>query len=85
MAGASLRVYPNPTPTGQLLLELSGFCTATQLAVLDGLGRVVATKTLPATTGVVTHSLDLPRVATGVYLLRLTKADGAETRRLVRE
>ena len=85
IAGASLRVYPNPTPTGQLTLELSGFRTTTQLAVLDALGRVVATETLPATTGVVTHGLDLSRMASGVYLLRLTNADGVETRRLVRE
>jgi hypothetical protein len=85
IAGASLRVYPNPTPTGQLTLELSGFRATTQLAVLDALGRVVASETLPATTGVVTHGLDLSHMAAGVYLLRLTNTDGVETRRLVRE
>jgi hypothetical protein len=85
IAGASLLVYPNPTPTGQLTLELSGFRSTTQLAVLDALGRVVRSEKLPATTGVVTHALDLSGMAPGVYLLRLTNADGVETRRLVRE
>jgi hypothetical protein len=85
IAGASLLVYPNPTPTGQVTLELSGFRSATQLAILDALGRVVRAETLPATTGVVTHALDLSGMAPGVYLLRLTNADGVETRRLVRE
>ena len=51
--------------------------------------------TINATTGVVnptaavagtyTHVLDLTGAATGVYLLRLSNADGVETRRLVRE
>jgi hypothetical protein len=85
IAGASLLVYPNPTPTGQVTLELSGFRSATQLAVIDALGRVVSSQTLPATTGVVTHTLNLTGMASGVYMLRLTNADGVETRHLVRE
>jgi hypothetical protein len=85
IAGASLLVYPNPTPTGQVTLELSGFRSATQLAVIDALGRVVRSEMLPATAGVVTHQLNLSGMASGVYMLRLTNADGIETRRLVRE
>jgi hypothetical protein len=85
IAGASLLVYPNPTPNGQVTLELSGFRSATQLAVIDALGRVVRTEALPATAGVVTHQLNLSGMASGVYMLRLTNADGVETRRLVRE
>ncbi len=85
IAGASLLVYPNPTPTGQVTLELSGFRSTTQLAVIDALGRVVRAETLPATAGTVTHALDLSHMASGVYMLRLTNADGVETRRLVRE
>ncbi|HET9503631.1 MAG TPA: T9SS type A sorting domain-containing protein, partial [Hymenobacter sp.] len=85
IAGASVRLYPNPTPNGQVTLEMSGFRSATQLAVVDALGRVVRSQALPATTGVASHGLDLSGVAPGVYLLRLTNADGVETRRLVRE
>ncbi|RYY10798.1 MAG: T9SS type A sorting domain-containing protein [Cytophagaceae bacterium] len=80
-----MQLYPNPTPDGRVTLELSGFRSVTQLAVIDALGRVVSAETLPATTGVVTHSLDLSRMASGVYILRLTNADGVETRRLTRE
>jgi hypothetical protein len=85
IAGASLRLYPNPTPNGQVTLELTGYRLATQLTVLDALGRVIASELLPATAGTATHALDLTGVATGVYLLRLSNADGVETRRLVRE
>ena len=58
---------------------------ATQLTVLDALGRVVTQQLLPANAGTATHTLDLMGAATGVYLLRLSNADGVETRRLVRE
>ncbi|MFD2719065.1 T9SS type A sorting domain-containing protein [Hymenobacter monticola] len=85
IAGASLRLYPNPTPNGQVTLELTGYRLATQLTVLDALGRVVSQQLLPAAAGTATHALDLTGVATGVYLLRLSNADGVETRRLVRE
>ncbi|GAA3984207.1 T9SS type A sorting domain-containing protein [Hymenobacter antarcticus] len=85
IAGTSLRVYPNPTPTGEVTLELTGFRLPTQLTVLDALGRVVATELLPAAAGTAIHSLNLTGVATGVYLLRLSNTDGTETRRLVRQ
>ena len=85
IAGTNLRVYPNPTPTGEVTLELTGFRLPTQLTVLDALGRVVATELLPASAGTAIHSLNLTGVATGVYLLRLSNTDGTETRRLVRQ
>ncbi|MDO7851083.1 beta strand repeat-containing protein [Hymenobacter convexus] len=85
IAGSSLRLYPNPTPTGQVTLELTGYRVVTQLSVLDALGRVVASEVLPANNGTTTHALDLSGMATGVYLLRLSNANGVETRRLVRE
>ncbi|MGI4865047.1 MAG: beta strand repeat-containing protein [Janthinobacterium lividum] len=85
IAGASIQLYPNPTPDGRATLELSGLRSATQLTVLDALGRVVRSETLPATTGVVTHTIDLSRMASGVYVLRLSNNEGVETRRLTRE
>ena len=85
IAGASLKLYPNPTPSGQVTLELTGYRSATQLTVLDALGRVVTQQLLPANAGTATHTLDLTGAATGVYLLRLSNTDGVETRRLVRE
>jgi hypothetical protein len=85
IAGAGLKLYPNPTPNGEVTLELTGFRSATELTVLDPLGRVILTELLPANAGTATHALDLKARATGVYLLRLRNNDGVETRRLVRE
>ena len=85
IAGASLLVYPNPTPTGQVTLALTGYRLATQLTVLDALGRVLISELLPANAGTATRTLDLKGVTTGVYLLRLRNTEGVETRRLVRE
>ncbi|MFC6225812.1 T9SS type A sorting domain-containing protein, partial [Hymenobacter artigasi] len=85
IAGTSLLVYPNPTPTGQVTLELTGYRLATQFTVLDALGRVILSELLPANAGTATRTLDLTGVATGVYLLRLRNTDGVETRRLMRE
>jgi len=85
IAGTSLRLYPNPTPSGEVTLELTGYRLATQLTVLDAMGRVVAREVLPAAAGTAIHTLNLKDVATGVYMLRLSNADGVETRRLVRE
>nr|WP_262908866.1 T9SS type A sorting domain-containing protein [Hymenobacter translucens] len=80
-------MYPNPTPTGQMTMELTGYRLATQLTVLDALGRVLISELLPANAGTATrtHTLNLKDVATGVYLLRLRNTDGVETRRLVRD
>ncbi|UOQ97899.1 T9SS type A sorting domain-containing protein [Hymenobacter sp. 5317J-9] len=85
IAGASLKLYPNPTPNGEVTLELTGFRSATQLTVLDPLGRVILTEVLPANAGTATHPLNLKGMASGVYLLRLSNTDGVETRRLVKE
>jgi hypothetical protein len=85
IAGASVLVYPNPTPNGRMTVELSGFRVATQLTVFDAMGRVVTSELLPANSGITTHAIDLSKVASGIYTLRLTNTDGVETRRLVRE
>jgi hypothetical protein len=85
IAGASLLVYPNPTPTGRVTLELRGFRSATQLAVLDALGRLVSSELVPASSGSMVCGLDLTCQPAGVYLLRLRNEQGVETRRLVRE
>ena len=68
-----------------MTLELTGYRLATQLTVLDALGRVIISELLPANAGTATRTLNLKDVATGVYLLRLRNTDGVETRRLVRE
>ena len=83
LAGSSLQLFPNPTTTGLLTLQLSGYSKAVQLTVLDALGRVVLTQKVAA--GQVQTQLDLSGSATGVYLLRATTDGGTEIRRIVRE
>ncbi|QKG54561.1 T9SS type A sorting domain-containing protein [Hymenobacter sp. BRD67] len=82
-ATLDLTIYPNPTPDGQLRLDLPAQTHATQLTVLNTLGQPVYTTTLAA--GTTTTSLDLHSLATGVYLLRATTPDGTSTRRLIRQ
>ncbi|MBF9222579.1 beta strand repeat-containing protein [Hymenobacter ruricola] len=80
--GVSLRVYPNPTPSGQLTVELSGVnAKASRLTVLNSLGQVVHTGSVAPGTA----SLDLARLASGVYTLRVQTTEGVLTQRIVRE
>ncbi len=82
-AGTSLYLFPNPTTTGLLTLQLNGYTKAVQLTVIDALGRVVLTQKVAA--GQPQAQLNLSGAATGVYLLRATTDGGTEVRRIVRE
>ncbi|GAB3830642.1 hypothetical protein GCM10028821_19310 [Hymenobacter jeollabukensis] len=83
LAGSSLTLFPNPTPNGQLTLQLSGYTKAVELTVLDATGRVVYTHKVAA--GQTQQVIDLGQVARGVYLLRAVTEGGTDTRRIVRE
>ncbi|WP_165822087.1 T9SS type A sorting domain-containing protein [Hymenobacter edaphi] len=83
LAGSSLTLFPNPTPNGQLTLQLSGYTKAVELTVLDATGRVVYTHKVAA--GQTQQTIDLGQVARGVYLLRAVTEGGTDTRRIVRE
>ena len=83
LAGSSLTLFPNPTPNGQLTLELTGYSKAVELTVLDATGRVVFHKTVQP--GQTQQQIDLGSVARGVYLLRAVTEGGTDTRRIVRE
>jgi hypothetical protein len=80
--GVSLRIYPNPTATGELTLELSGVNAKTsQLTVLNALGQVVYTDKVSAGTA----ALHLPNLAAGLYIFQVKTAEGVLTQRVVRE
>jgi hypothetical protein len=80
--GVSLRIYPNPTATGELTLELSGVnANASQLTVLNPLGQVVYTDVVSAGTA----ALHLPNLAPGLYTFQVNTAEGVLTQRVVRE
>ncbi|OON68022.1 hypothetical protein B0919_15285 [Hymenobacter sp. CRA2] len=83
LASSSLTVYPNPTPDGQLTLELSGYHKAVELTVLNAVGQVVARRTVAA--GTTRQALDLRQLPAGVYVLRAVTEGGTDTRRIVRQ
>ncbi|WP_426059460.1 T9SS type A sorting domain-containing protein [Hymenobacter sp. B1770] len=81
---AQVGVYPNPA-TAAVFVELPAALSriAVTAALVDVLGRVVRTQTLPA--GLTTHTLPLANVATGVYALRLHTDAGLVVKKLVVE
>jgi len=83
LAGSSLSVYPSPTPDGRLTIELAGYPKAVQLTVINALGQVVHSRTLPARQLVTT--LELHNLPSGVYTLRAQTEGGVATRRFVRQ
>ncbi|GAB3638606.1 hypothetical protein GCM10027422_41960 [Hymenobacter arcticus] len=86
LAASLLRLYPNPTPDGQLTLELGGYREAVQLTVSNALGQRVFSRELPAGALGQAQSLSLGSLPAGVYVLQARTASGAlESRRFVRE
>ncbi|SFQ48634.1 PKD domain-containing protein [Hymenobacter arizonensis] len=85
LAGTSLSVYPNPTPDGHLRVELTGYRQPVALTVLNTLGQMVYTATVPAAAGTTTQAVNLTRLPAGVYILQAKTAGGLDTRRVVKE
>jgi hypothetical protein len=86
LAGSSLSVYPNPTPNGQLTVELQGYRQTTELTLINALGQSVLRRTLSATAVAgPAPRLELNGLAPGVYVLRVATAGGLDTRRVVVE
>jgi pectin methylesterase-like acyl-CoA thioesterase len=82
----TLTVYPNPTPTGQLTLELGGYREAVQLTISNALGQRVHERTLAPAALSSPQVLDLSALPAGVYVLQARTASGSlEVRRIVRE
>ena len=81
--GPTLNVYPNPTPDGQLQVELVGSPKAVELTVRNVLGQAVFHRSAAA--GGQLLMLDLSALPAGVYVLQGRSADGTTVRRFVRE
>ena len=78
----ALLVYPNPSSTGSLTLQLTGLHGVGQASLLNALGQVVLTQPL---TSAPEQTLSTRALATGVYTLRLTVAGQTLTRKVVLE
>ncbi len=79
---AKLQLYPNPSNTGSLTLRL-GEVAAGQALLVNALGQVVRSQTLPADSP--EHSLNTRGLAAGVYTLRVRVEAGVLTRKVVLE
>ena len=85
LAGSSLSVFPNPTRDGKLSVELIGYRKAVELTVLNALGQVVFTTTVPASGGTTTQAVNLTQLPSGIYILRAKTEGGLDTRRITKE
>ena len=75
--GSHVKVYPNPTK-GLVTIEAEGM---TQISVYNMLGQCVLQKEEPDSQTV----LDLQNAASGLYLLRVTTAEGVISKRIAIE
>jgi hypothetical protein len=73
--------YPNPV-VSQLTVELSG-PSAHTLILRDLRGAVVQTATVEA--GRPSTTLNMSRLASGIYLLTVGSAEGQEVRRIMKQ
>lgn len=81
----NLTLFPNPT-TGWAYLRLEGVLAGQYaVAVFDLTGRLLAQQTLDQPAGTSVQTLDLNGYPTGAYLVRVSNAQGAATRRIVVE
>jgi subtilisin-like proprotein convertase family protein len=81
---AGVAVYPNPS-TGTFNLSIDNSQRgAVALRVTDALGRTVAQEQLSKNGATLTHSLNLSKLATGVYQLHLTLPQGTVVQRLLK-
>ncbi|RPD46248.1 T9SS C-terminal target domain-containing protein [Hymenobacter sediminis] len=79
---AQLTVFPNPSATGTCTVRLEQeAAAAAQLQVLDLTGRTVYSQNLSAAASQ-EHTFPTRQLRTGVYIVRLTSAQGTITQRL---
>jgi hypothetical protein len=79
-------LYPNPT-TGGVTLSLTGQPdqTPVRVDVLNALGQTVNTLTVHPQQGSIRQALSLESLPAGLYVVRLSSAEGTVTRRLVKQ
>ena len=85
LAGTAVHVYPNPTRDGHLRVALTGYRRAAELTVLNALGQVIFTVSIPPATGPAAQPVNLAPFAAGIYLLRVTTEGGLDSQRIVKE
>ena len=78
----SLLVQPNPG-TAQAQISFKAQNGTAQLYITDQLGRQIAMRQISATEGTLTLAELAPGLADGIYLVRLSSAQGVVVERLI--
>ena len=81
----AMNIFPNPTRGSATVSYFLPTASPVQAAVFDAVGRRVATLTAGQAQGAGPHTLDVPALAPGLYVVRLTHTSGATFRKLVVE
>ncbi|MGI4867378.1 MAG: hypothetical protein ACRYFZ_25895 [Janthinobacterium lividum] len=85
---AKATIFPTPTPRGTVAtvqLPATTKAGSVELAVLDGVGRVVCARTAPVAAGSQQATLDIAGLAPGMYALHVAVGESLGTARLVVE
>ncbi len=80
-SGESVSLYPNPAEVDLTLSMAGHYRGDVETTVLTTEGRVVATDLLSKTGDGMVQSLPISQLASGIYLLRVTTAEGSVTRK----
>ncbi|GAA3923939.1 fibronectin type III domain-containing protein [Hymenobacter algoricola] len=85
LPGGVVSVYPNPSHTGQVTLQLRGAppVSVVTAVLFNSLGQAVRTQTLAVAGGAVEAPLAVQGLARGVYTLRLRVGEFTITRKVV--
>ncbi|MDB5236668.1 MAG: hypothetical protein JWR44_3661 [Hymenobacter sp.] len=83
LPGTSLNVFPNPSPDGNLTVELVGYRQAVTVTLFNAVGQLVLTRQVATPAAGTAQQVELAGLAPGVYVLRAATAGGVDTRRIV--
>ena len=78
----ALRIYPNPS-TGSFRIELGDIQEEVTITVVDALGRLIKTETIPS--GTSSYNLNLAKYASGAYTVQLKTQKGMVNKKLIIE
>ncbi|MBD2713968.1 T9SS type A sorting domain-containing protein [Microvirga sp. STR05] len=85
LPGGEVSVYPNPSHTGSLTLDIrgAGSSTSGQAVLINSLGQTVLAQSVAVRAGTVKQSFDVMHLAKGLYTLRVQVAGHTITRKVV--
>jgi subtilisin-like proprotein convertase family protein len=83
LGALSIETYPNPT-SGLIAIDVQGAADDLTVEVLDLSGKLLLTKIYGSVIDGLHSNIDISNLASGVYLMRFTSGDSAQTSRLIK-